>query len=157
MIVLQIPVVTPEDKDYPDKIGRSEEVLEKGAKVGLKILVSGGGRCNFTNLFADPRKQFLSQNPHFCISAMTRYEPSHFIDMVEASAHALGHSVMRLPSGAGHDAQMFARVCPTAMVFTPSVNGLSHNPAEHTDPSDIEAGANVMLQTMLTLANGALS
>ena len=60
-------------------------LLEKGPKVGLKILVSGGGRCNFTNVFADPRKQFLSQNPHFCISAMKRYEPSHFIDMVEAS------------------------------------------------------------------------
>jgi len=60
-------------------------LLEKNPKVGLKILVSGGGRCNFTNLFSDPRKQFLSQNPHFCISAMKRYEPSHFIDMVEAS------------------------------------------------------------------------
>ncbi len=60
-------------------------LLEKSAKVGLKILVSGGGRCNFTNVFADPRKQFLSQNPHFSISAMKRYEPSHFIEMVEAS------------------------------------------------------------------------
>ena len=60
-------------------------LLEKCPKVGLKILVSGGGRCNFTNVFSDPRKQFLSQNPHFYISAMKRYEPSHFIDMVEAS------------------------------------------------------------------------
>lgn len=60
-------------------------VLEKGPKVGLKILVSGGGRCNFTNASADPRKQFLSQNPHFCISAMKRYEPADFVDMVEAN------------------------------------------------------------------------
>ncbi len=59
-------------------------VLEKGPKAGLKILVSGGGRCNFTNLFADPRKQFLSGNPNFCISAMSRYGPGDFIDMVEA-------------------------------------------------------------------------
>ena len=60
-------------------------VLEKGPKAGLKILVSGGGRCNFTNVFADPRKQFLSQNPHFCISAMSRYQPADFVEMVEAS------------------------------------------------------------------------
>ncbi len=63
-------------------------VLEKGAKAGLKILVSGGGRCNFTNVFADPRKQFLSQNPHFCISAMSRYQPADFVGMVEASGIA---------------------------------------------------------------------
>ena len=60
-------------------------VLEKGPKAGLKILVSGGGRCNFTNVFADPRKQFVSQNPHFCISAMSRYQPADFVEMVEAS------------------------------------------------------------------------
>ncbi len=60
-------------------------VLEKGPKVGLKILVSGGGRCNFTNLFADPRQHYLSQNPHFCISAMKRYEPADFVQMVETA------------------------------------------------------------------------
>lgn len=59
-------------------------VLERNAKVGLKILVSGGGRCNFTNLFADPRQHFLSENPNFCISAMKRYEPSDFLSWVEA-------------------------------------------------------------------------
>ncbi|MGI9594695.1 MAG: M20/M25/M40 family metallo-hydrolase, partial [Acidimicrobiales bacterium] len=58
----------------------------------------------------------------------------------------------RMPSGAGHDAQMMARVCPTAMVFTPSRAGLSHNPAEYTEPEHLEAGANVLLHTMLTLA-----
>ncbi|MFK7829286.1 MAG: NAD(P)/FAD-dependent oxidoreductase [Congregibacter sp.] len=60
-------------------------VLEKGPKAGLKILVSGGGRCNFTNLYADPREQFLSQNPHFCISAMKRFSPADFIQMVETA------------------------------------------------------------------------
>jgi N-carbamoyl-L-amino-acid hydrolase len=57
-----------------------------------------------------------------------------------------------MPSGAGHDAQMLARVCPTAMIFTQSKDGLSHNPAEYTSPEDLEAGTNVLLQTMLTLA-----
>jgi N-carbamoyl-L-amino-acid hydrolase len=60
---------------------------------------------------------------------------------------------MRLPAGAGHDAQMLARLCPSGMVFTPSVHGISHNPAEHTEPADLEAGANVLLQVLLALAN----
>ena len=47
---------------------------------------------------------------------------------------------------------MFARVCPTGMVFTPSVKGISHNPKEHTEPADLEAGANVLLQVLLTLS-----
>ncbi|EAQ97344.1 NAD(P)/FAD-dependent oxidoreductase [Congregibacter litoralis] len=60
-------------------------VLEQGPKVGLKILVSGGGRCNFTNVFADPREHYLSQNPNFCISAMKRFSPADFIQMVETA------------------------------------------------------------------------
>lgn len=88
--------------------------------------------------------------------SLARFEPVIFdesvVDVVEEVAVALGHSVKRMPSGAGHDAQMLARVCPTAMVFTPSVNGISHNPAEYTSPEDLLAGANVMMHTMLKLA-----
>jgi N-carbamoyl-L-amino-acid hydrolase len=87
---------------------------------------------------------------------LARFEPVEFddrvIDIVEQSAGALGLSLRRMPSGAGHDAQMFARVCPTAMIFTKSVNGISHNVTEFTEPEDLEAGTNVLLQTMLTLA-----
>ncbi|MEQ8263353.1 NAD(P)/FAD-dependent oxidoreductase [Pseudohaliea sp.] len=68
--------------------GRSVRVLEMGPKVGLKILVSGGGRCNFTNRRADPLEHFLSDNPHFCISALRRYTPEDFIAMVEAAGIA---------------------------------------------------------------------
>jgi N-carbamoyl-L-amino-acid hydrolase len=57
-----------------------------------------------------------------------------------------------MPSGAGHDAQMFAPNCPTAMIFVPSKDGISHNIREHTDAADIQAGANVLLQTILHLA-----
>jgi N-carbamoyl-L-amino-acid hydrolase len=64
----------------------------------------------------------------------------------------MGLSVKRLPSGAGHDAQMLARVCPAAMIFVPSVGGISHNVREFTAPADVEAGANVLLQTLLQLA-----
>ncbi|WP_312589620.1 Zn-dependent hydrolase [Comamonas terrigena] len=72
---------------------------------------------------------------------------------VERHACALGLSTLRMPSGAGHDAQMLARVCPTAMVFVPSAAGLSHNVREHTDAVQMEQGANVLLQVLLERAN----
>ncbi len=56
-------------------------VIEKSNKPGKKILMSGGGRCNFTNLHTAP-ENFLSGNPHFCKSALSRYTPWHFIEMV---------------------------------------------------------------------------
>lgn len=88
--------------------------------------------------------------------SLARFEPVDFdpamIDRVERVARALGHSTMRMPSGAGHDAQMMARVCPTSMVFVPSVRGLSHNIAELTHEHDIQAGADVLLHVMLELA-----
>lgn len=85
-----------------------------------------------------------------------RFEPVTFdpavVDLVASTAADMGLSVRRMPSGAGHDAQMMARVCPTGMVFVPSVKGISHNPAEHTEPEDLVAGANVLLRTMVKLA-----
>ena len=57
-------------------------VLDHANKVGKKILMSGGGRCNFTNTGAAPAN-YLSANPHFCKSALARYTPAHFIDLVE--------------------------------------------------------------------------
>ncbi len=87
---------------------------------------------------------------------LARFEPVEFdpamVDVVELAARRLGHSTRRMPSGAGHDAQMLARVCPSAMIFTPSVDGLSHNIAEYTAPDDVEAGANVLLHVLLERA-----
>ena len=87
---------------------------------------------------------------------LARFDPVPFdpvmVDRVEDSARALGHSVMRMPSGAGHDAQMLARVCPTSMIFVPSIGGISHNINEYTSPHDVEAGANVLLQVLLALS-----
>ncbi|CAB4552194.1 unannotated protein [freshwater metagenome] len=86
---------------------------------------------------------------------LARFEPVVFDDMVvdtvEQISASHNYSHMRLPSGAGHDAQMFARVCPSGMIFVPSINGISHNPAEDTSSTDLEAGANVLLHTMLKL------
>jgi beta-ureidopropionase / N-carbamoyl-L-amino-acid hydrolase len=87
---------------------------------------------------------------------LARFEPVAFdervIALVEQTAAGLGNSVKRLPSGAGHDAQMLARMCPTAMIFTQSHKGISHNPAEHTEPQDLVMGADILLQVMLTLS-----
>ena len=86
---------------------------------------------------------------------LARFEPVIFddqvIDTVESIAKQHGNSVQRMPSGAGHDAQMLARVCPSGMIFVPSVKGISHNPAEFTESIDLEAGANILLHTMLAL------
>ena len=90
---------------------------------------------------------------------LARFAPVEFDDsvvsLVESTAERLGHTVRRLPSGAGHDAQMLARVCPTAMIFTPSRGGISHNPAEYTAPADLAAGADALLHVMLSLAEAA--
>lgn len=61
--------------------GKSVAVLDHANKVGKKILMSGGGRCNFTNYFVEPAN-YLSQNPHFCKSALSRYTQYDFIELV---------------------------------------------------------------------------
>src|SRR5690606_7278854 len=62
--------------------GRKVLVLDHANKPGKKILMSGGGRCNFTNLNSTPAN-FLSDNPHFCISALKRYTPQDFLELVD--------------------------------------------------------------------------
>lgn len=88
---------------------------------------------------------------------LARFEPVIFdqrvVDFVAEAAAAHSLSVMPMPSGAGHDAQMLARICPTAMIFTPSVGGISHNPAEFTAADDLVAGSNVLLDVMWRLAH----
>ena len=78
---------------------------------------------------------------------LARFEPVDFdprvVETVGTVADRLGHTVQSLPSGAGHDAQMLARVC--------------HNPAEHTDPVDLVAGCDVLLQTLLALDRADLN
>lgn len=64
------------------KRGRRAALIDHGSKVGAKILISGGGRCNFTNLGAGP-ENYVSQNPHFCKSALARFTPADFIALVQ--------------------------------------------------------------------------
>jgi predicted Rossmann fold flavoprotein len=65
------------------KRGRKVAILERNGRAGKKILISGGGRCNFTNLYCQP-ENFICSNPHFQKSALARYTPTDFISMLEA-------------------------------------------------------------------------
>ena len=107
-------------------------------------------------LLAEVRRVAESEDVEIDTKWVARFEPVVFdprvVELVESTASALGLSVRRMPSGAGHDAQILAGVCPAGMVFVPSVKGISHNPAEHTEPDDLVAGANVLLNTVVTLA-----
>ena len=88
--------------------------------------------------------------------SLVRFNPVIFADdivnAVEDEAQRQGLSFRRLPSGAGHDAQFMASVCPAGMIFVPCVDGISHNVNEHSDPKDLIAGANVLLQVVLQRA-----
>jgi predicted Rossmann fold flavoprotein len=64
------------------KRGRKVLVVEHNAEVGRKIIISGGGRCNFTNVYTKP-ENFISQNPHFCKSALARFTPEDFVRLVK--------------------------------------------------------------------------
>lgn len=89
--------------------------------------------------------------------SLARFDPvefdDHIVRLIEKYAATLGQSYRRMTSGAGHDAQMISRICPSAMIFTPSINGISHNPAEATEVDDLMAGANVLLHCLLDLGN----
>lgn len=88
---------------------------------------------------------------------LARFKPVTFdstlVETIEQTARRKGHSVKHMPSGAGHDAQMFADHCPAAMIFVPSEQGISHNTAEYTAPEQIRAGADLLLSVVLAQAN----
>ena len=62
--------------------GKSVLLIDTAVSAGEKIRISGGGRCNFTNIYCGPQN-FISQNPHFCKSALAGYSPQDFIDLVD--------------------------------------------------------------------------
>ena len=110
-----------------------------------------------TRVLAFARRIAAESGVQFEARALADFAPVAFdaalVNSVEQHARRQGLSTLRMPSGAGHDAQMLARVCPTAMVFVPSAGGLSHNVREHTDAEQLEQGANVLLQVLLERAN----
>lgn len=87
--------------------GRSVLVIDHAKKAGEKIRISGGGRCNFTNRYSEP-ENFLSQNPHFCKSALAGYSPQDFTELVER--HGIAYHEKENP-GAGADIQLGQLFC----------------------------------------------
>lgn len=91
--------------------------------------------------------------------SLARFEPvrfdEHLVGLIEHAAAARGLTQRRITSGAGHDAQMIARIAPSAMIFVPSRGGISHNPREFTAPGQLRDGANVLLDVLRALADEA--
>jgi N-carbamoyl-L-amino-acid hydrolase len=83
---------------------------------------------------------------------LARTQPVRFddgiVELIEKAAARNGLASRRMTSGAGHDAQMMAPIAPTAMIFVPSIDGISHNPREHTPDEQLIGGANVLLDTV---------
>ena len=91
------------------------------------------------------------------IERVTAVAPTDFdrrvIDLVRAKADALSLSNMDMPSGAGHDAMHIAKLCPAGMIFVPCERGVSHNESENATPADLAAGARVLVEVLVELAN----
>lgn len=88
--------------------------------------------------------------------SLARFQPVCFdadlADTIADASDSLGLSYRRMTSGAGHDAQMIARIAPSAMIFVPSQGGISHNPREHTDDAELIRGAQVLLDVVINRA-----
>jgi beta-ureidopropionase / N-carbamoyl-L-amino-acid hydrolase len=81
--------------------------------------------------------------------------PDRIVGAIERAAAITGHSHMRLPSGAFHDANFLADLAPAGMIFVPCAKGISHSPAEYARPEDLAAGARVLAATLVALAGDA--
>lgn len=109
-----------------------------------------------SRLFEQAKRFAAAEGCSVSQRTLARFDPVAFddnlVDCIEAAAKARGFSVQRMPSGAGHDAQMFAPNCPTAMIFVPSKDGLSHNINEYTAPKEIQVGVETLLDVVLDVA-----
>jgi len=138
--------------------GRRVVLLDHANKAGKKILMSGGGRCNFTNLYTEPGN-FLSRNPHFCKSALARYTQWDFIALVDA--HKVAYHEKKLgqlfcDNKASDILQMLLDECASAGVelrLETPVNAI-----EKTDGGYLlQTGAGAMSCASLVIATGGLS
>jgi N-carbamoyl-L-amino-acid hydrolase len=82
------------------------------------------------------------------VSSKAALADERIMGIIDASADALGLTHQRMPSGAGHDAQELALICPMGMIFVPSVAGISHSPREFTKPEDVANGVNVLMNAV---------
>jgi predicted Rossmann fold flavoprotein len=140
------------------KRGRRVLVIERSSQIGKKILISGGGRCNFTNLHVTP-ENFLSANPHFCKSALARYTPSDFIAMVERHGiayHEKERGQLFCDLSAKPIVTMLADECRQADVRI-EVNGVVTSVERAGKGFTIETGSGPIHGASLVIASGGLS
>ena len=139
------------------KRGRRVLVLERADRIGKKILISGGGRCNFTNLYTSP-ENFLSANPHFAKSALARYTPADFVRLVEK--HGIAYHEKKLGQlfcdrAASDITSMLEQECRDAGVeirCNTRVNGVRKNDSFIVETQDARFSAR-----SLVVATGGLS
>ncbi|MGB8010387.1 MAG: NAD(P)/FAD-dependent oxidoreductase [Terriglobales bacterium] len=137
-------------------------VLERADRIGKKILISGGGRCNFTNLHTRP-ENFLSANPHFAKSALARYTPADFIRLVEK--HGIPYHEKKLGQlfcdrAASDITTMLEQECRTAGVeirCNTKINKIRKDEAQNNAPFTVQAEDATFSAPRLVVATGGLS
>ncbi|MCU1221406.1 MAG: hypothetical protein JWN42_2603 [Candidatus Angelobacter sp.] len=139
------------------KRGRRVAVLERAERIGKKILISGGGRCNFTNLHCRP-ENFISANPHFAKSALARYTPADFIALVEK--HSIAYHEKTLgqlfcDGSAQQIVSMLEAECRTAGVRIQT--NVNIEQVAHQDGFLVRAGDEEFHAASLVVATGGLS
>jgi predicted Rossmann fold flavoprotein len=144
------------------KRGRRVVVLERADRIGKKILISGGGRCNFTNLHTGP-ENFISANPHFAKSALARYTPADFVRLVEK--HHIAYHEKKLGQlfcdrGASDITAMLEQECRDAGVeirCDTKVKSVQRNEAHDNDHFSVHAEDASFTAGRLVVATGGLS
>jgi predicted Rossmann fold flavoprotein len=137
-------------------------VLERADRIGKKILISGGGRCNFTNLHTSP-DNFLSANPHFAKSALARYTPADFVRLV--AKHGIPYHEKKLGQlfcdrAASDITSMLEKECREAgveILLNVKVNGVGKEAALQNDRFAVQTEDAVFLAPRLVVATGGLS
>ena len=139
--------------------GRSVLVLESSNKVGKKILMSGGGGCNFTNLDITP-ENYLSNNPHFCISALNRYNQWQFIDLVERHNipyHEKSHGELFCDNSSKDILKMLLDECAVANVSIRTKSIISQIKPTEKGGFNLFVGGQMTHCQSLVVASGGLS
>src|SRR6201994_3206616 len=132
-------------------------LLEHNTQPGRKILISGGGRCNFTNIHCTPQN-FISSNPHFAKSALALYQPRHFLELVERYGiqyHEKTLGQLFCDHSARQILDMLLSECSDARVEV--VLGARTDRIEHSDSFVLHTSKGVYQAPSLVVATGGLS
>ncbi len=137
--------------------GRRVLVLEHGPRAGAKILISGGGRCNFTNLETAPDR-FFSANPHFCKSALSRYTPADFLALVEKHRIAWHEKTLGQLFCDGSAKQIVAMLVDECAAAGVEIRlGVKIHDVTRSDKFHVETSAGDIAAESVVLATGGLS